>query len=183
MPGTRFLNEETNELVYSNEITLHMEHSLVAVSKWESIWHKPYFSSSSDMTIEELISYFQCMTLTQNVPPLTYKAILASAEPLDQIQKYLQNPMSATVLSPNDNHEEGRGRARGRAYTSEFIYHLMIEAGISKDYEKWHIERLINLIGLRAQANAPEKKLTPGQIAERNRKLNDERRAQLNTKG
>ena len=62
---------EKEEFVESKVQTLQLEHSLVSLSKWESKWCKPFFSTT-DKTYEEVLDYIKCMTLTQNVKPEVY---------------------------------------------------------------------------------------------------------------
>ena len=41
-------DEEKQEFVEPEVITLQMEHSLVSMSKWESKWHNPFFSKEEN---------------------------------------------------------------------------------------------------------------------------------------
>ena len=50
-----------NEFIELPEKTLHLEHSLVSISRWESKWCKP-FLSKNNKTHNELIDYIKCMT-------------------------------------------------------------------------------------------------------------------------
>lgn len=56
-------DEEKQEFVEPKIQTLQLEHSLVSLSKWESKWCKPFFSTT-DKTYEEVLDYIKCMTLT-----------------------------------------------------------------------------------------------------------------------
>lgn len=40
--GSEFYNEQTEEFVTTDPITLNLEHSLLSISKWESKWKKPF---------------------------------------------------------------------------------------------------------------------------------------------
>ena len=51
-----YFDEEKNEFISPEVTTIELEHSLVSISKWESIWEKP-FISKDDKTEEELYSY------------------------------------------------------------------------------------------------------------------------------
>ena len=71
IPAVELFDERTSTFISTKEQTLQLEHSLVSLSKWESKWCKP-FLSKEDKTFEETIDYIKCMTITQNVNPMTY---------------------------------------------------------------------------------------------------------------
>ena len=74
VPAMEIFVEETNEFCRTSEQTLTLEHSLIALSKWESKWHKP-FLSRGERTEEETLDYIRCMTITKNVNPIVYNAL------------------------------------------------------------------------------------------------------------
>lgn len=74
IPGVEKWDEDKEEFVYTKSQTISLEHSLVSISKWESKWRKPYFSTR-DKTTEEVIDYVRCMTITQNVPDYVYETL------------------------------------------------------------------------------------------------------------
>ena len=45
------------------EVELSLEHSLVSLSKWESIWHE-HFLGRDGLPPEKIISYVRCMSET-----------------------------------------------------------------------------------------------------------------------
>ena len=63
IPASEFFDEASGEFVSVKEQTIVLEHSLVSLSKWESKWHRAYFSKEPK-TYEESIDYVRCMTLT-----------------------------------------------------------------------------------------------------------------------
>ena len=67
VPGVEMFDEQTQEFVTRDDVTLHLEHSLVSLSKWESI-HEKAFLGQAEKTTEEVLDYVKCMTLTPNVP-------------------------------------------------------------------------------------------------------------------
>ena len=96
IPGIEYYDEEKEEFRMSKKITLQLEHSLVSVAKWEAKWKKP-FLSKRDKTVEEIIDYIRCMTITQNVDPTLYSLI--PSEQLESIHAYIDDPMTATTIS------------------------------------------------------------------------------------
>ena len=66
IPGIELYDEEKEEFITTKPQTLHLEHSLVSLAKWESKWNKP-FLTKDNKTYEEIIDYIRCMTITQNV--------------------------------------------------------------------------------------------------------------------
>ena len=49
---------ENEEFVKPKTQTLQLEHSLVSLSKWESKWHKPFYSKK-EKTEEEMLDYIR----------------------------------------------------------------------------------------------------------------------------
>lgn len=175
IPETEQWDESINEFVYTKEITLQLEHSLVSLSKWESKWCKP-FLSKEDKTDEEILDYIRCMTITQNVKPEVYKCL--TTENIRQIMDYINAPMTATYVT-----ERGPHKSSGEQVTSELIYYWMIALNIPVKFEKWHINRLLTLIKVCNVKNQPPKQMSRNEILSRNAALNAARRKQLNTKG
>lgn len=67
VPGLEDWDERTNEFVHTKPTVLRLEHSLLALSKWECKWHKPWLDPSKPKTQAELYDYIRCMTVTQGV--------------------------------------------------------------------------------------------------------------------
>lgn len=175
IPATECWDELKQEFIQTKEQTLQLEHSLVSISKWESKWHKP-FLSNQEKTLDETLDYVRCMTLTQNVDPITYNFL--SRENIIQINKYIEDPMSATYFYEEDNKKNSR-----EIVTSELIYYWMITFNIPSEYQKWHLNRLLTLIRVCNHKNQPPKKRSKREIMSRNAALNEARKKQLNTKG
>lgn len=175
VPKTELFDEGTQSFISIKEQTLQLEHSLVSLSKWESEWHKPFFSKK-DKTFEETLDYIRCMTITQNVKPEVYKCL--TQENFKQINDYISNPMTATTFSKEENQKFNREQI-----TAELIYYWMIESSIPVEFQKWHLNRLITLIRVCSVKRQPAKKMSKGDVMRRNAALNAARRQQLNTKG
>ena len=166
IPASEKFDERTQEFVYTKEQTLQLEHSLVSLSKWESKWCKCFYSKQAK-TYEETLDYIKCMTITQNVDPEVYNNL--TQENLEQINKYIEAPMTATYFA-----EDRNGK-----YSREQITSL----NIPFECQKWHLNRLLTLVRVCNVKNQPPKKMSKSQIMSRNAALNAARRKQYNTKG
>lgn len=177
--------DEANEVfVYKPAVKgceLTLEHSLLSVSKWESIWCKP-FLKKEEKTIEEMLSYIECMTISpSNVDPEVYKRIPQSE--YDRVNTYINFPSTATTFSGPKN---GGGGKKGKQVTSELIYYWMTASNIPFECQKWHLNRLLTLIRICEIENDPKankNKLSANEIRQNNDKLNEARRKAMHSKG
>lgn len=176
---TELFDSSTNEFITIKEQTIYLEHSLVSISKWESIWHKPFLQKHNGdykMPANELISYLKCMTINKNnVSDDVYKAI--SKDNFNKINTYINDPHTATIIRDNRP-----GQNSNKPTTSEEIYYMMFSYGIPMECQKWHINRLLTLIKLFAVKGDPGK-MSRREIAQMNTALNAQRRKALHTKG
>ena len=173
--GERWDNSK-QEFVYCKECTLQLEHSLVSISKWEMKWHKP-FLSDKDKTDEEMLDYIRCMTITQNVNPFVYNFL--TNDNIRQINEYINDPMSAMTSSK----DKKKGKQNSEPVTAETIYWWIATLNIPLEAQKWHLNRLLALVGLFNQKNEPPKRMSNRERAELWAKVNEERKKKLNTKG
>lgn len=169
-----FYDEDNNEFIMFNEQVLQLEHSLVSISKWESKWHIP-FLDGKDKTLEQIIDYVRCMTITQNVKPEVYNRL--TEDNLKAINDYIENPMTATTFSDINQ------RPSREIITSEIIYYWMVSFNIPFECQKWHLNKLLTLIKVCNIKNSPPKKMSRQEILSRNRALNEARKKNLNTMG
>ena len=174
IPGIELYDEEKEEFITTKPQTLHLEHSLVSLAKWESKWNKP-FLTKDNKTYEETIDYIRCMTITQNVSEDTYR--LLTSENIQQINEYINLPMTATTFS---NQKKTPSK---EIVTAEIIYYWMISLNIPFECQKWHLNRLLTLINVCNIKNQPKKKMSKRDILNRNKALNKARREALNTRG
>lgn len=154
---------------------MQLEHSLVSLSKWESKYNRA-FLSKQEKTIEETLDYIKYMTITQNVKSEVY-GNLTNAN-LDQINKYIESPQTATYFSDDKVCQTSREQI-----TAEIIYYWMIALNIPFECQKWHLNRLLTLVKVCNIKNQPPKKRSRREIMNHNAALNASRRQQLNTKG
>ena len=166
-------DERNQQFLSTKETTIQLEHSLLSISKWESKWNKS-FINTKDKTEEELMDYIKCMTITKNVDPNVY--VCLTAENIHKIVDYINAPMTATTIRDT-------GKSSREIVTSELIYYWMISLNIPVKFEKWHLNRLITLIKVCSIKNQPPKKMSRGEIMQRNAALNAARKKRLNTKG
>lgn len=173
--GDEFYNEETERFSTVGDVVLELEHSLVAVSKWESKHQKPFLAPGVK-TNEEIFDYVRCMILTPDYPPEVFARL--SSTNLSDINAYIESPQSATTV-----HELAQKKGRAETITAELIYFWMIGFKIPFECEKWHLNRLFALIRISNVKNSKPKKMSKAEIAQRNRELNAQRKAQLGTTG
>lgn len=176
IPAGQLYSESENRFYKVEETTVELEHSLVALSKWESKWHKP-FLTKDQKTRAEVIDYFRCMCLTPSIEPLVFNAI--KDREFVRIMKYIDDPMTATTIT----HHSSTKRGNTGTVTSELIYYWMGEYNISKECEWWHINRLFKLIEITSVKRQPEKKMSKRDIAAQNKSLNAMRRARHGSRG
>ena len=175
VPATEMWDEDKEEYIYTNKQVLQLEHCLVSLSTWESKWCKP-FLGKKEKTYEETIDYIKCMTLTKNVDPAVFTAL--TRENIEQINSYIEAPMTATTFSESNNRRPNR-----EIITSELIYYWMIALGIPFECRKWHLNRLLTLIRVCNIKNQPPKKMGQRELISRNAALNAARKKQMNTRG
>ncbi len=176
VPEQEFYNSETNEFYTLKKTTFKIEHSLVSLSKWESKWHLPFLDEHVEKTNEMLIDYIRCMTISQNVDDDIYNHL--PIQTIKEINDYIADPMTASKI----NNRSTKGR-NAEYVTSELIYYWMIAQNIPLECEKWHLNRLMTLIQICSEKNAPSKKMSKRDIYKQNRALNEARRAKYGSKG
>lgn len=174
--GPEQWDEAKEEFVPPPVKVLHLEHSLVSLSKWESKYLRPFFNPKDDKSDEELLDYIKMMTVTPNVQPEVFDH-LTDANVRD-IRAYIDAPMTATTFR-----KDGKSKINRDIITSEIIYYWMIALQIPDRYDKWHINRLLTLIRVCNEKNTPPKKRGQTATARRYAAMNAERRARLKSKG
>ena len=175
VPGIELYDEVHEEFTTSGDFTLEMEHSLVSLSKWESIFEKP-FLSKEEKTSEEVLAYIKAMTLTKNPPEEIFQRL--SENNMADINRYIDAKMSATWF----NEPKTTSRSR-EVITAELIYYWMIAFTIPIEFENWHLNRLFTLIKICNLKQQKPKKMSKSEILAQNRALNEQRKAQFGTRG
>lgn len=139
IPQQECFNEETGDFINIKKTTLQLEHSLISLSKWESIWKKPFLHTEK-MTQAELIDYVRCMTVNQAVDQNAYNVL--TGKNFERIQAYIADPHTATTIYDSRAGQNGPKQI----ITSELIYWQMLYFGIPFECEKWFLNRLMMLI-------------------------------------
>lgn len=173
--GDESFNDATQTFETFDDVVLDLEHSLLSVSKWESEYQKPFLAAGSKTT-EEIFGYLRAMVVTPNWDPdVLYRC---SQETIDKIQHYIDSSQSATTFGTMPER-----RGPGEVITSELIYYWIVSFNIPFEVERWHLNRLFSLIRIFNIKNSKQKKMSRSEIAQRNRDLNERRKAELGTRG
>lgn len=188
LPATKedeLWDEKNKTFIYvppQKEQVLQLEHSLIALSKWESKWCKPFLENDltgkkSNKTEEEIIDYVRCMTINKNIDPSVYYRL--KPDDIKQIKEYIYAPMTATTIRENGN----KGQHSRQGVTSELIYYWMIANNIPFECEKWHLSRLIMLIKVCTAHGEKTKKTPQKELISKYADLNERNRRKFNSKG
>lgn len=163
-------DEQTNTFGVAKSVKVRLEHSLVSLSKWEAVWEEAFLGRAKKTT-EQTVSYVEMMLL-DDIPPEVFHNLVHNH--IDEIQTYLTAPMTATKLP-----KSGKKSPARETVTAELIYYYMASLNIPFECENWHLNRLFTLIQVFNIKNTPPKKMS----AQDRLRLNNARRAELNTRG
>lgn len=156
--------------------TFTFEHSLKAIAEWEARYHKPFLSNlpKHKKTAEEATEYFKIMCHQDNFDPIGL-----TLDQVNLLNEYMKDKQTATVLTPRPGNN-GHGRS---IMTADVIYAYMANASIPFSCENWHINRLLMVLGVLGELNSPAEKMSQKDIMAQNKALNEQRKAQMNSKG
>lgn len=156
------------------EVVLKLEHSLLSLSKWESI-HQKAFLTADAKTPTEMIDYFECMV----VSPEGCERYVSLMEPeqLDEVANYINKSLTASRVQD----EKSRNN---ETVTSELIYYWLSQLRIPfHPTETWHLSRLMMLVRIANFKAQPAKKQRVGQMMSEWRAANAARKAEYGTSG
>lgn len=174
VPEREFFDDNMQEFISTREAKLRLEHSLVSISKWESIYKKP-FLTKEEKTVGEFIEYIKCMTITQNVDPNVYYAL--TSENINQVAEYIEESFTATWF------REQKTAPSRQIITSELIYYWMVAYNIPWEAQKWNFSRLMTLIRICNIKSQPDRKMSKRDALAQQRALNAARRAKSGSRG
>lgn len=177
IPKGEAFNNKTNEFIYWNDQKLVLEHSLLSISLWESVHHKPFLSS--EKTNAEVIDYIRCMTINKNVDENAYYGLTTAN--IEAINEYIKDSRTATWFA--EDKIENKAPKRKEIITSELIYYWMVAYQIPFECQKWHINRLLTLIRVYSEKNKEPKKMSKKDALAQRKSLNAARRAKYNSNG
>lgn len=160
--GGEYFDESRNRFFVVRGRTIHLEHSLLSISNWETKWCKP-FLSEDEKTENEMLDYIHCMTLEKDVDPNLYYAL--TPEQNQEIAQYINSPASGYI---SNTKKKGPHR---KQLCSEQVYAWMVGLNIPFECEKWRFNRLMNLINICNDNNQPEKKMTKNEIYAQNQEI------------
>jgi hypothetical protein len=166
IPEKEFYNEKTETFFTISGGTLCLEHSLKAMSEWESKWKKP-FISEKNKTVEEIVDYIKCMTIN-DVDPEVF--VLLTNDMLIKVREYIDDPRTATTIT-----DRSPKRGRREVITTELVYFWMVAQQVPIECENWNFNRLITLLQICAIKNNPGKKMSSREISEQYRAINAKR--------
>lgn len=168
-------DSEAERFKFQTVAVLEMEHSLVALSKWEAEHEKP-FLGHHEKDSDELLDYVKCMVL--GPPPQEDVWGRLTQENMDDISAYIDRPHSGTTFK---NAMGGQSR---EIVSAEIIYYYMISLGMTPDpYETWHLNRLFTQLRVFSEKNGKGTKRSRSEVAAENSRINEERRAKYGTSG
>lgn len=149
-----------------------LEHSLVSISKWEAKYHKAFLKS--ERTVEETLDYIRMMVVGKGFEDEN-TIYLLSEKQIKEIDEYINDPMTATVFSKEDEKELTKDSNRDKFVSSEEIYYWMTAQNIPIECQYWHLNRLITLVKICAIKNKPDdkkkKRMTSSDLAARKARM------------
>lgn len=175
--GQELFDEAKEQFLIREPYQFSINHSLVSLSKWESIFQKP-FLKPDEKSRDEVIAYIQCMCLGD--VPSEKQLLTLGSKNMQKINEHIDSTHSATTF-PGDKSEQRNGPRE--VVTSELIYYWMVAFGIPFEAENWHLNRLFNLIRIANIKNSKPKKMSKSEMARERAQLNAQRRADLGTSG
>lgn len=172
-----YYDSSKNEFVYEEGGKARFEYSLKMLYEWEGKWKKAFLKDNKDLTTEEAVDFYMTMALD----PIDQKFM--TGEVMETLSKYINDSQTATTFTDLKGQNENNSLSKGKVYTSEELYAMMITSNVPLDFENRNLNRLIAILRIISAQNNPPKKMSTNEIYKQNATLNAERKARLNTKG
>lgn len=164
------LPDGSTEFVILGGYNLELEHSLVALSKWESKFKKPFLDEVTK-TPEEVLYYIKSMAIHPYVPEEVFQGL--QNEHLQKINEYMNDSMTATWF----NEPPAKPRPGGEKITNELIYFWIAAFGLDAQVvQYWHLNRLFTELKVASIKSQPAKKMSRSEVLADHRRKNEERR-------
>lgn len=171
-----YYDSEKNEFVNFEGGTVRFEYTLKALYEWEGMWKKPFLKG--DLTEKEMFDFYMCMAMDPINPAFMTDKLMK------RLSEYIEDPQTATTFSSIESGQNGNNQStKGKVYTAEEIYALMITANVPLEFETRNLNRLLTMLKILSSYNAPPKKMSKSDIYKQNAQLNAQRKAMLKTKG
>lgn len=173
--GCEYYDEKTNTFIKIDDEILILEHSLSSLTKWEAKFKKSLIEElDKGISLEGLKYYIECMTV--NIPNNKDIYLCINQNNIQEIQEYLNDPMSATTFTDFTN-KKNQKKVKKEIITSEIIYYWMLESGIPFECDKWNLNHLIALIRVVSVKNSKNNTMSKKDSRDVNRALMAQRRA------
>lgn len=178
IPDRELWDPVQERFIHIQGCEVDLEHTLDAISKWESKWHIPFHDDRKEKTLEQNLDYVRCMCLTPNIDPEIFRYI--SEENAKEISEYIGDKATATWFN-----DPTRRSGKREIITAEIIYYWMTAYNIPESYQYWHLNKLMTLLRVCAEKNNTDKnkKIPKANMAAQRRALNAARRKKYNTRG
>lgn len=171
-PRLELFDESNDTYVYREPFSVKLEHSLLAISKWEAEKEKPFLrlQESDQFSNEDLLFYILCMDTTGELTKEQVDSLID--EEIHEIERYMEKQCTATTFSSTKKEK----RSKSKIITSEEIYYYLTALNIPFEAETWNIYRLFTLIKICGIKNNPNK-MKKSEVADYYAKVNQARRA------
>ena len=181
--GDELFDEDTSTFIHPVSKELHLEHSLLSISKWEAEWEIPFFNT--DKTPEQSLSYIKCCILDNDFDESLLDTL--SDKNILDFNTYISKDMTAKkiVNLRSSLYKKGKNRqpASQKSLTSEDIYYSMIQFHVWKECEEWPLQRLLSLLQLCSLRSNSTGEMSKSDQAKFYMEENARRKAKYHTKG
>lgn len=170
-----YYDSESNQFVYEEVGIVRFEYSLKVLYEWEGKWRKSFLKG--ELTDDEWVDFCSMMALD----PIDKKFI--TDDVVNILSKYVSDSSTATTFSSREGQNGSKGSTKGKLYTAEEIYALMVMANIPIEFEHRNLNRLLVILRVIQSYNAKPEKMSKQDVYRQNAQLNAARKKQMQTKG